>query len=85
MIIMEAQRREVKQWLKTMDREEFEKVIHDSMFTTDELKYIRMRCIDGKSFKEIAIECGLSRRAMCNITKRIAYKMHKSITKNGFN
>lgn len=81
---MKADRKVVKQWLKTMDREEFEKVIHDSMFTKEELQYIRMRCIDGMSFKEIAIECNFSRRKMCNIANRIAYKMHKSVTKNGF-
>nr|DAL98635.1 MAG TPA: Putative TetR-family transcriptional regulator [Caudoviricetes sp.] len=41
-----------------------------------------MRCIEGKSFKEIAIECGLSRRTMCNIAKRIAEKMHKFFVKH---
>lgn len=82
---MRPERRVVKQWLRTMDREEFETVIHGSMFTKEELKYIQMRCIDGKSFKDIAIDCNLSRRTMCNIANRIAKKMHKSITKNGFN
>lgn len=57
----------------------------DALFTETELRYIHMRCIEGKSFKEIAIECGLSRRTMCSIAKRIADKMHKSIIKNGFN
>lgn len=81
---MESDRRIVKQWLRTMDREEFETVIRDSMFTRDELTYIHMRCIDGKSFKDIAIDCNLSRRTMCNITRRIAEKMYKSIIKHGY-
>ena len=82
---MRPERKVVKKWLRTMDREEFETVIQCSMFTKEELKYIHMRCIDGKSFKDIAIDCNLSRRTMCSIANRIADKMHKSITKNRFN
>ena len=82
---MKAERKAVKEWLRTMDRSEYERMLRDALFTETELRYIRMRCIEGKSFKEIAIECGLSRRTMCSIAKRIADKMHKSIIKNGFN
>ena len=68
---MRQERKVVKKWLRTMDREEFEIVIQSSMFTKEELKYIHMRCIEGKSFKDIAIDCNLSRRTMCNIANRI--------------
>lgn len=79
---MKAERKAVKEWLRTMDRGEYERMLRDALFTETELRYIHMRCIEGKSFKEIAIECGLSRRTMCNIVKRIAEKMHKSFAKH---
>ena len=53
---MESDRKVVKQWLRTMDREEYEAVLHTALFTHEELRYIHMRCIEGKSFKEIALE-----------------------------
>ncbi len=81
---MTDDRKVVKRWLRTMDREEYETVLHTALFTSDELRYIHMRCVEGKSFKEIAIDQGLSRRAMCEISKRIAQKMHKAITKLGY-
>ncbi len=79
---MKAERKAVKEWLRTMDRSEYDQMLRDALFTEAELRYIHMRCIEGKSFKEIAIECGLSRRTMCNIAKRIAEKMHKSFAKH---
>lgn len=82
---MESDRKVVKQWLRTMDREEYEAVLHTALFTHEELRYIHMRCIEGKSFKEIAIETGLSRRVMCSVARRIAQKMYKAIIKLGYN
>lgn len=79
---MKAERKAVKEWLRTMDRGEYERMLRDALFTETELRYIHMRCIEGKSFKEIAIECGLSRRTMCNMAKRIAEKMHKFFIKH---
>ena len=79
---MKAERKAVKEWLRTMDRGEYERMLRDALFTETELRYIHMRCVEGKSFKEIAIECGLSRRTMCNIAKRISEKMHNFFIKH---
>lgn len=78
---MRPYRKVVKEWLKTVDREELDAVIRSAIFTPDELKYIDMRLIEGKSFKLIAIECGLSRRGMAKIADRVAVKMHKALMK----
>ena len=82
---MKAERKAVKEWLRTMDPGHSERMLRDAPSPETDLRYIHMRCIEGKPFKQIAIECGLSRRTMCSIAKRIADKMHKSIIKNGFN
>ena len=78
---MRPHRKVVKDWLKTVDREELNAVIESAIFTPDELKYIHMRLIEGKSFKQIAILCDLSRRNMATITDKVAQKMYKEITK----
>ena len=51
---MRPHRKVVKDWLRTVDREELNAVIDTAIFTPDELKYIHMRLIEGKSFKQIA-------------------------------
>ena len=53
---MGPERRAVKEWLKTVDREELDAMLQAAIFTPDELKYIRMRLIEGMTFKEIATE-----------------------------
>ena len=78
---MRPHRKVVKDWLKTVDREELSAVIESAIFTPDELKYIHMRLIEGKSFKQIAILCDLSRRNMATMADKIANKMYKAITK----
>lgn len=78
---MRPHRKVVKDWLKTVDHEELNAVIESAIFTPDELKYIHMRLIEGKSFKQIAILCDLSRRNMATITDKVAQKMYKAITK----
>ena len=51
---MGPERRVVKEWLKAVDREELDAMLQAAIFTPDELKYIRMRLIEGMTFKEIA-------------------------------
>ena len=60
---MEAERKAVKEWLKTVDREELDAMLQAAIFTPDELKYIRMRLIEGMTFKEIAIDQSLTRKS----------------------
>ena len=78
---MGPERRVVKEWLKAVDREELDAMLQAAIFTPDELKYIHMRLIEGKSFKQIAILCDLSRRNMATIADKIAGKMYRAITK----
>ena len=78
---MRPHRKVVKDWLRTVDREELNAVIETAIFTPDELKYIHMRLIEGKAFKQIAILCDLSRRNMATIADKISGKMYRAITK----
>ena len=80
-IIMRPYRRVVKDWAKTADREELNAVLNSAIFTPDELKYINMRIIQGKSFKLIAIDCQLSKSGMAKIADKVAKKIYKAITK----
>ena len=47
---MKAERKAVKEWLRTMDRGEYDQMLHDALFTEAELRYIHMRCI-GQVFQ----------------------------------
>lgn len=76
---MKPERHKVKQWLRNMDRKQYETLLETALFTADELKYIHMRCVEGLSFKQIAIQCDLSKSNMCRIAKRISEKMNKAI------
>lgn len=78
---MKPERRVVKDWLKNVDREELDAVIRMAIFTPDELRYIHKRLIEGKSFKLIAIDEGLSKSGMAKIADRVAQKMYKAIQK----
>lgn len=78
---MRPYRRVVKDWAKTADREELNAVLNSAIFTPDELKYINMRIIQGKSFKLIAIDCQLSKSGMAKIADKVAKKIYKAITK----
>ena len=42
---MKAERKAVKEWLKTVDREELDAMLQSAIFTPDEQKYIHMRLI----------------------------------------
>lgn len=44
---MGPERRVVKEWLKTVDREELDAMLQSAIFTPDEQKYIHMRLIEG--------------------------------------
>lgn len=81
---MGPERRVVKEWLKTVDREELDAMLQAAIFTPDELKYIRMRLIEGMTFKEIAIDQSLTRKSVARIARRISKKMYKSGRKLGF-
>lgn len=84
MIIMGPDRKVVKEWLKTVDREELDAVLQAAIFTPDELKYINMRLIEGMTFKEIAIDQSLARKSVARIARRISAKMYKSGRKLGY-
>lgn len=75
---MSPERRVVKEWLKTVDREELDAMLQAAIFTPDEQKYINMRLIEGMSFKEIAIDQSLTRKSVARIARRISKKMYKS-------
>ena len=83
-IIMGPERRVVKEWLKTVDREELDAMLQAAIFTPDEQKYIRMRLIEGMTFKEIAIDQSLTRKSVARIARRISKKMYKSGKKLGY-
>lgn len=76
---MSPERREVKQFLRQMNREQYERLLQVALFTAEELKYIHMRCVEGLSFKQIAILCDLSKSNMCRISKRISAKMRLAL------
>lgn len=79
---MREYRRVVKDWLRAVDREELNAVLKSAIFTPDELEYInKMRIIEGKSFKLIAIDSGISRSGMAKIADRVAMKIYKAISK----
>nr|DAL46262.1 MAG TPA_asm: ECF sigma factor [Caudoviricetes sp.] len=84
MIIMGPDRKVVKEWLKTVDREELDAVLQAAIFTPDELKYINMRLMEGMTFKEIAIDQSLTRKSVARIARRISAKMYKSGRKLGY-
>ena len=69
-IIMGPERRVVKEWLKTVDREELDAMLQAAIFTPDEQKYIHMRLIEGMTFKEIAIDQSLTRQSNCHKRQR---------------
>ena len=75
---MSPERRVVKEWLKTVDREELDAMLQAAIFTPDEQKYIHMRLIEGMTLKEIAIDQSLTRKSVARIARRIAKKMYKS-------
>ena len=79
---MREYRKVVKDWLRTVDREELDAVCRSAIFTPDELKYIHMRLMEGKSFKIIAMDCQLSRSGMAKIADKVAMKMYKAIEKS---
>lgn len=79
---MRPERREVKEWLKTVDREELNKMLESAIFTPEELKYIHARVIEDKSFKLIAISEGLSKAGMAKKADNVARKMYKALSKN---
>lgn len=81
---MSPERRVVKEWLKTVDREELDAVLQAAIFTPDELKYINMRLMEGMTFKEIAIDQSLTRKIVARIAQRISAKMYKSGRKLGY-
>jgi predicted DNA-binding protein (UPF0251 family) len=78
---MREYRRGVKDWLRAVDREELNAVLKSAIFTPDELEYIKMRIFEGKSFKLIAIDSGISRSGMAKIADRVAMKIYKAISK----
>lgn len=78
---MREYRRVVKDWLRAVDREELNAVLKSAIFTPDELEYIKMRIFEGKSFKLIAIDSGISRGGMAKIADRVAMKIYKAISK----
>lgn len=81
---MSPDRKVVKEWLKTVDREELDAVLQAAIFTPDELKYINMRLMEGMTFKEIAIDQSLTRKSVARIARRISAKMYKSGRKLGY-
>lgn len=81
---MSPDRKVVKEWLKTVDREELDAVLQAAIFTPDELKYINMRLMEGMTFKEIAIDQSLTRKSVARIARRISAKMYKSVRKLGY-
>lgn len=83
-IIMGPERRVVKEWPKTVDREELDAMLQAAIFTLDEQKYIHMRLIEGMTFKEIAVDQSLTRKSVARIARRIAKKMYKSGKKLGY-
>lgn len=78
---MREYRKVVKDWLRNVDREEFDAMMQSAIFTPDEIRYIQMRTIEGKSFKLIAIDEGVSKSGMAKIADRVARKMYKAIQK----
>ena len=78
---MREYRKVVKDWLRNVDREELDAMMQSAIFTPDEIRYIRMRTIEGKSFKLIAIDEGVSKSGMAKIADRVARKMYKAIQK----
>lgn len=83
-IIMSPDRKVVKEWLKTVDREELDAMLQVAIFTLDEQKYIHMRLIEGMTFKEISIDQSLTRKSVARIARRISAKMYKSGRKLGY-
>lgn len=81
---MGPDRKVVKEWLKTVDREELDAVLQAAIFTPDELKYINMRLMEGMTFKEIAIDQSLTRKSVARIARRISAKMYKTGRKLGY-
>lgn len=81
---MSPDRKVVKEWLKTVDREELEALLQAAIFTPDEMKYINMRLMEGMTFKEIAIDQSLTRKSVARIARRISKKMYKSGRKLGY-
>lgn len=81
---MGPDRKVVKEWLKTVDREELDAVLQAAIFTPDELKYINMKLMEGMTFKEIASDQSLTRKSVARIARRISAKMYKSGRKLGY-
>ena len=78
---MREYRRVVKDFLRNIDREELNMLLDSAIFTPDELRYIKMRTIEGKPFKLIAIDEMVSKSGMAKIADRVAVKMYKAIKK----
>ncbi len=78
---MREYRRVVKDFLRNIDREELNMLLDSAIFTPDELRYIKMRTIEGKPFKLIAIDEMVSKSGMAKIADRVALKMYKAIKK----
>ena len=78
---MRANRKRVKEWLRQMDKEDYQRLLDTALFTPDEKEYIHMHCIKGMTFQQIYIDKGMSKSNMCRIAERIASKIEKAIEK----
>lgn len=52
---MRANRKRVKEWLRQMDKEDYQRLLDTALFTSDEKEYIHMHCIEGMTFQQIYI------------------------------
>lgn len=78
---MRANRKRVKEWLRKMDKEDYQRLLDTALFTSDEKEYIHMHCIEGMTFQQIYIDKGMPKSNMCRIAERIASKIEKAIEK----
>ena len=59
---MRANRKRVKEWLRKMDKEDYQRLLDTALFTSDEKEYIHMHCIEGMTFQQIYIDKGMSKK-----------------------
>lgn len=50
---MRANRKRVKEWLRQMDKEDYQRLLDTALFTPNEKEYIHMHCIEGMTFQQI--------------------------------
>lgn len=43
---MRANRKRVKEWIRQMDKEDYQMLLDTALFTPDEKEYIHMHCIE---------------------------------------